>query len=678
MVLPQHAAPAGEMALLVYGKDWSQTPLGAPETWSPSLRHSVALILAAAFPMAIRWGPELIFIYNDAYRPILGDKHPHALGSPLSSVWGEIYGELGPLNQAILRGERGAYFSEDQRWRVRRRGGREEEARFTISYSPIPDETAPNGIGGVLTTCIETTERVQTEQALRTINDTLEEQVEFRTRERDRIWQVSEDLLGVSNFDGYFISINPAWTQLLGWSEAEIKAQHVDQLRHPDDKAHSQEGRARLAAGVPTVRMENRFRHKDGSWRWIYWTMTAEHGLIYVIGRHVTAEKEAAAILQRTQEQLAQSQKMEAIGQLTGGIAHDFNNLLMIVSGNAEVLARQAGGPRARRAIEAIELAAAHGENLTRQLLSFSRRQALNPMVIDLGERLATFRDLLASSARGDITLTIDIPPDIWPVSVDLAELELALVNVTVNARDAMPNGGTIAIAARNVELRPPNTPDGIAGRFVALSIADSGCGIEPEILPKVFEPFFTTKGVDQGTGLGLSQVYGFSRQSGGSVAVTSRPGEGTVITIYLPKSPEPVIPQPVLPPAAEGAVNDETILLVEDNADVLEVAAISLEQLGYHVRSADNAAAALRLLEQGERIDLVFSDVVMPGELDGIALARRVRRDYPGVRVLLTSGYAAAASAAEGGFPILRKPYRLAALSRAVRDALDPQRAGN
>ncbi len=159
---------------------------------------------------------------------------------------------------------------------------------------------------------------------------------------------------------------------------------------------------------------------------------------------------------------------------------------------------------------------------------------------------------------------------------------------------------------------------------------------------------------------------------------MTSRPGEGTVITIYLPKSPEPVIPQPVLPPAAEGAVNDETILLVEDNADVLEVAAISLEQLGYHVRSADNAAAALRLLEQGERIDLVFSDVVMPGELDGIALARRVRRDYPGVRVLLTSGYAAAASAAEGGFPILRKPYRLAALSRAVRDALDPQRAGN
>src|SRR6185437_5370621 len=220
-------------------------------------------------------------------------------------------------------------------------------------------------------------------------------------------------------------------------------------------------------------RMENRFRHKDGSWRWIYWMLTAENGLIYVIGRHVTAEKEAAAALHRAQEQLAQSQKMEAIGQLTGGIAHDFNNLLMIVSGNAEALARHATEPRAKRAVEAIEVAAARGENLTRQLLSFSRRQALNPMVIDLGPRIEAFRDVLASSARGTVTLAIEIPDGIWPVSVDLSELELALVNLTVNARDAMPEGGQIAITARNVELATADTPDGIAGPFVALSVAD-------------------------------------------------------------------------------------------------------------------------------------------------------------------------------------------------------------
>ncbi|HEX3885825.1 MAG TPA: ATP-binding protein [Stellaceae bacterium] len=656
--------------------DWSLTPLGAAENWSPSLRQCVAVMLASEFPMAVRWGPALTFLYNDAYRPILGDKHPAALGSRLSEVWGEIYDHLGPLNEAILKGERGAYFGEDLRWRVQRHGGEIEDARFTIGYSPIPDDTAPNGIGGVLTTCIETTERVEAEAALRTLNDTLEEEVAQRTRERDRIWQVSEDLLGVSNFDGYFISFNPAWTRLLGWSEDEIRRQSVEELRHPDDAALSREGRARLAAGVQTVRMENRFRHKDGSWRWLYWTLTAENGLIYVIGRHVTAEKEAAAALQRAQEQLAQSQKMEAIGQLTGGIAHDFNNLLMIVSGNAEALARHTSEPRAKRAVEAIELAAARGENLTRQLLSFSRLQALNPMVIDLGPRIEAFRDVLASSARGNITLTVDIPAGTWPISVDLSELELALVNLTVNARDAMPEGGRIAVAARNIELVSADTPDGIVGSYVALSIADDGLGIEPAVLPKVFEPFFTTKESHHGTGLGLSQVYGFSRQSGGTVTIAGRPGAGTTVTLYLPRSEAPTAEAVETLQAEEGAANHESILLVEDNVDVLEIAANSLEYLGYRVRAVGNADAALVYLAGGEPVDLVFSDVVMPGKLDGIALARQIRRDYPQVRVLLTSGYASAAAAAERGFPILRKPYRIATLSRALRDALE-QRAG-
>jgi PAS domain S-box-containing protein len=672
----KEAEVPGEMTRRVREMDWSRTPLGAPDTWSASLRHSVTLILGSRFPMAIRWGRHLTFIYNDAYRPILGEKHPAALGSRLSEVWGEIYDDLGPLNEAILKGERGGYFREDLRWRVTRHDGEPEEARFTIGYSPIPDDTAPNGIGGVLTACIETTERVQTEQSLRTLNDTLEEQVAQRTRERDRIWQVSEDLLGVSNFEGYFISINPAWTRLLGWSEDEIRWQNVEELRHPEDAVVSREGRARLAAGVQTVRMENRFRHKDGSWRWIYWTMTVENDLIYVIGRHVTAEKEAATALHRAQEQLAQSQKMEAIGQLTGGIAHDFNNLLMIVSGNAEILSRRAAEPRAKRAVEAIELAAARGENLTRQLLSFSRRQALNPMVIDLGPRIEAFRDVLASSARGNITLSLDIPAETWPVLVDLSELELALVNITVNARDAMPEGGTIAIGAHNVELRAYDTTDGIAGSFVALSIADSGDGIDPAVMPRVFEPFFTTKESHQGTGLGLSQVYGFSRQSGGTVTIASRPGEGTTVTLYLPRSAAPAAEEAAAPPSEEGAANHESILLVEDNAEVLEIAANSLEYLGYRVQAVGNADAALDVLAAGKPFDLVFSDIVMPGKLDGIALARQIRRDYPEIRVLLTSGYASAAAAAERGFPILRKPYRIATLSRALRDALEPQRS--
>ena len=674
---PPGKQPApGEMARRVREFDWSSTPLGPAEAWPVSLRINVATILASQFPMSVRWGPQLILIYNDAFRSILGDRHPAALGRPGREVWGEIYDVLGPLSEAILKGQRGAFFREDLRWRLRRRGDLPEDAQFTIGFSPIPDETAPNGIGGLLTTCIETTERVQTEEALRSLTGSLEEQVEERTRERDRIWRVSEDLLGVTNFGGYFVNVNPAWTAVLGWTADEIRRMHVNELRHPDDAAGAIEGRARLAAGVPTVRIENRFRHKDGSWRWISWTMTAQEALIYVIGRDVTAEKEAAAELLRVQGQLAQSQKMEAIGQLTGGIAHDFNNLLMIIGGNAETLGRRSTEPRSRRAIEAIQQAAQRGEGLTRQLLSFSRRQALNPSVVDLGQRLKSFRDLLASSMRGNIALEIDIPAQTWPVLVDASELELALVNVAVNARDAMPDGGAIRITAHNVEVRPADTPDGIAGAFVALAVADSGTGIDETILPKVFDPFFTTKGQYEGTGLGLSQVYGFSRQSGGTVTIASRLGQGTTLTLYLPRSSAAAVREADAALPDEAARNHETILLVEDNPEVLDVAATLLQELGYAVRSVDSAEAALGLLATGEQIDLVFSDVVMPGKLDGIALAERIRDEHPHIRVLLTSGYATLGNTAGRGVAILRKPYRMGTLGRAVREALDAPRA--
>ncbi|HEX3536370.1 MAG TPA: ATP-binding protein [Stellaceae bacterium] len=669
-----NALPPGEMARRVREFDWSATPIGPRRNWSPNLHVTAELVLASGFPMAVRWGPDLVSIYNDAYCAILADKHPDALGRPLREVWAEIYDELGPLNQAIMRGERPAYFEADRLWRVRRRAGEYEDAHFTICYSPVPDASAAHGIGGILVSCVETTERVRTEQALRRLNDTLEAEVAERTRERDRIWQVSEDLLGVSNFEGYFISVNPAWTSLLGWSEEEIKQIHVNNLRHPDDAAHSIAGRQQLAAGVPTVRMENRFRHKDGSWRWIYWTLTVEQGLIYVIGRHVSAEKEATAALQRAQQQLAETQKLEAIAELTGGIAHDFNNMLMIVDGNAELLKRRLATSSDRRAIEAIEHAAARGESLTRQLLTFSRRQTLKPSVIDLGQRLMEVRDVLASSARANVELTIDIPADTWPVAIDVAEFELALVNIVVNARDAMPAGGTVNIAAKNVQLRPGDTRDDVSGDFVALAIADNGSGIVPEILPRVFEPFFTTKGRQHGTGLGLSQVYGFTRQSGGTVTIVSEPGRGATVTLYLPRSTALPAVEPEPRRLEQAAQPGETVLLVEDNVEVQAVAASLLEQLGYQVRQTENASSALQLLAAGQPVDLVFSDIVMPGELDGLGLARRIERDYPQVKVLLTTGYADAAAAAEPGFPILRKPYRLAALGDALREALDRQ----
>jgi PAS domain S-box-containing protein len=375
------------------------------------------------------------------------------------------------------------------------------------------------------------------EQELRELSERLETEVEKRTLERDRIWNVSEDLLGVSNFEGYFISINPAWTRLLGWSEQEIKSTHVNELRHPDDAAHSLAARAQLVQGVPTIRMENRLRHKDGSWRWISWTMTAENGLIYIAGRHVTVEKEAAAALEQAQRQAAQSQKMEALGQLTGGVAHDFNNLLMIVSGHAQRLHKRLADPRDVRSLEAIQIAATRGESLTRQLLSFSRAQPLNPTVLSPAETVNGIRDVLSGSLHVNIALAIDVAATIWPVRVDKSEIELALVNLVLNARDAMPEGGKLSISAENVSLVPADARDGLTGEFVALRVADTGCGIPHEILAKVFEPFFTTKAAEKGTGLGLSQVYGFARRSGGTVAIASEVGRGTTFSLYLPRS---------------------------------------------------------------------------------------------------------------------------------------------
>jgi PAS domain S-box-containing protein len=390
-----------------------------------------------------------------------------------------------------------------------------------------------------------------------------------------------------------------------------------------------------------------------------------------MVTRDITEQREAQIALEETREQLAQAQKMEALGQLTGGIAHDFNNLLMIVSGYAQILQGRLKEAKNLQAVEAIRAAAGRGEKLTRQLLAFSRRQQLMPVVVDLRQRIDAVRDMLAPSLRGNIELTCDIEDKIWPVEVDLGELELALVNIAVNARDAMPDGGAITVSARNVVLKSGSAAGALEGDFVALAIIDTGSGMPPEVLARVFEPFYTTKPVGKGTGLGLSQVHGFAMQSGGAATATSEPGKGTVVTIYLPRSQS--LPTANLADAAFGATDQTrgTVLLVEDSREVAEVTATLFEQLGYRVVRAENAAEALRHLQQGIHFDLLFSDIVMPGPMNGIALAQACRDNFPDIPVLLTTGFSDAAQSADGRFDILRKPYELSALERAVENAL-------
>ncbi|HEX3974009.1 MAG TPA: ATP-binding protein [Stellaceae bacterium] len=494
-----------------------------------------------------------------------------------------------------------------------------------------------------------------------------------RTRERDRIWSVSEDLLGVSNLAGYFLSFNPAWSKTLGWSDAEIRAMHVSALRHPEDEPEATEARLALA-DAGTVRIENRFRHKDGSWRWIAWAMTSDNGLIYVAGRDVTHEKEAQEERRKAEIARAHSQKVEALGQLTGGVAHDFNNLLMIVGGHIGRLKDAVtGNPRAQRAAEAIETAAQRGEALTRQLLRFSRRQPTNPETLSIERRLETLRPMLLSSLGGAIELEIELPAELWEVRVDPNEFDLAIVNLVLNARDALEQGGVVRITARNTRL-PADAEAGLAERDgVHLTIADNGAGIAPDILPRVFDPFFTTKQTGKGTGLGLSQVHGFANQSGGSVAVDSTLGRGTAVTLSLPRGEAPAAAK------AADAAKPSTggrVLLVEDNPSVAEITREMLGGQGYTVWLAGDAGAAFDLI--GARsFDLVVSDIVMGGPMNGLELARIVRRQLPRQAILLVTGYSESAEAAMAEFTVLRKPYRdvelRAAIARAMENIAQP-----
>ncbi|HEX8664534.1 MAG TPA: ATP-binding protein [Beijerinckiaceae bacterium] len=368
---------------------------------------------------------------------------------------------------------------------------------------------------------------------------------------------------------------------------------------------------------------------------------------------------------------LKQAQRLEAMGQLTGGVAHDFNNLLMVIGGHVDRLAKELPDPRHKRSLDAIAMAARRGENLTRQLLSFSRRQAHEPVVLDLAQRLPKLRHMLESSLRGDIQVALEVAPGVWPVAVDPGEFELALLNVAVNARDAMPAGGTLTIAARNAILGEGDAT-GLEGAFVAIAVRDTGSGIAPDVLPRIFEPFFTTKEVGKGTGLGLSQVYGFATQSGGTATAASAVGAGTTVTLYLPRASGDAGLRDIAPPEAAPAKaerSEGSVLLVEDNAEVAEVARECLEELGWRVTSVARASAALDLIEAGQRFDLVFSDVVMPGGMSGIDLAYRLREIRPDLPVLLATGYSHAVQEGAGkAFTIIPKPYTAAKIAAAVR----------
>jgi signal transduction histidine kinase/CheY-like chemotaxis protein len=375
---------------------------------------------------------------------------------------------------------------------------------------------------------------------------------------------------------------------------------------------------------------------------------------------------------QQAEAALRQAQRLEAIGQLTGGIAHDFNNLLMVVSGNAGLLNENARDDAVRRRASAIMQAAERGQRLTRQLLAFSRRRTLRPEPVDLRQRLHEIVEMLSRSLPEDIEVTVEMPEDIWPVVIDRAEFELALLNIGVNARDAMPRGGQFRIEARNAALYAGDmASNGLSGEFVAVTLSDTGSGMTEEVLERAFEPFFTTKEVGVGSGLGLSQVYGFAKQSGGTAVLASAVDVGTSITLFLPRATKTSV---ALHSGEADAVLSATrvrILLVEDDREVAAVTAELLQEIGCQAVSVYDGRAALAMLERDVKIDLVMSDIVMPGDISGIELARMLRDRRPDLPVLLTTGYSKyARQVVDEGFELIEKPYARDMLAASIQRA--------
>jgi PAS domain S-box-containing protein len=526
------------------------------------------------------------------------------------------------------------------------------------------------------------------ERELRRLNERLEQTVEARTRDRDRVWSNSRDLLAVIGADGVFRAVSPAWTTVLGYAATEVVGRSFLDFIHPDDSGLAQGGLDAAAAGRNLTDFENRYRHKDGSARWISWHTSVESELVYAYGRDITARKAAEAQLTHTQEVLRQAQKMEAMGQLTGGIAHDFNNMLAIVIGSLDLASRRLarGEADVERHLEGARAGALRAATLTQRLLAFSRQSPLAPRALNLNELVASMSELLRRTLGERVGLETVLAGGLWLAHVDPNQLESALLNLAVNARDAMPDGGKLTIETANVYLdeRYAAGESGLLpGQYVMIAVTDVGAGIAPDILSKVFDPFFTTKPTGKGTGLGLSMVYGFAKQSGGHVRIYSEPGRGTSVKLYLPRHFGAVAETAARASGAElaaAATQQETVLVVEDEDRVRQMSCEALRELGYTVHEASSGEQALELFDALGGVDVLFTDVVMAG-MTGRQLAEALLRQAPTLKVLYTTGYTRNAVVHNGvldpGVAFLPKPFSVEDLAMKLRAVLDAGRDG-
>jgi PAS domain S-box-containing protein len=541
-------------------------------------------------------------------------------------------------------------------------GSRDTVALIAVSLGVVASVTLIILVFGMMRRDLHRSERLAA-----THSDALRES-ELRFR---RVFEESPlGILLADNENQRIVQANPAFCRMLGADPEHIAGRTIGDLAHVDDRELLNDA-IRHGTG-PDLGIEVRYVADSGAiaWAGVHLTQLSElagrPGLLLALTEDITREK-------RVEAELRQAQKMEAIGQLTGGIAHDFNNLLGIIIGNVEFLLDTVRDDEQATMAKEILDSALSGADLTRRLLAFARRQTLQVRRIDLNDYLPNHITILRRLVGESIMITETLADDLWPIRADPSQVGDALLNLAINARDAMPHGGTLTVATANVHLEQGELDGEVtAGDFVVLSVADSGTGMPPEVLERVVEPFFTTKGPGAGSGLGLSMIFGFARQSGGHLRIASKLGHGTTVRLYLPRADamEPYQVDEVS--HASLPQGNESILLVDDNAEMRTVARRHLVSLGYRVSEAGGGQAALEILLAGNIFDLLLTDLVMPDGMTGHQLAAAARHLRPGMKVLFTTGYSRSEPSDDLGGAVLRKPYRKQELATAVRAALE------
>ncbi len=697
------------------------SPLPAPEQWPQSLRTAVDIVSHSPMPMLLLWGPQLCQLYNDGFALLAGTNHPRAFGQPVDLIWPQLKDFTDPIYRAVLAGEVRTYV--EQGFSLPRDAGM-VQVWLDLTYSPIRDESGE--VAGILVTAIEANER-------RRVTDELQRRSEASVKaQRDteeRLQLALEATNGVGTWDwdirGDLFQADARFAQLHGVDPGLAGKMPIGEYLkgvHPDDRGMVARSINACVHSDGEYANEYRLLRPDGEVRWVFArgrSHNDHHGRpVRFVGASIdiTERREAEKTLlrlnetleervaertealadanqrlqremqerERAEEALRHAQKMEAVGQLTGGIAHDFNNMLTGIIGSLDLMQRYIAAGRSDeigRFSDAAVTSAHRAAALTHRLLAFSRRQSLDRKRLDPNQLVHSLEELFARTKGEHIELKLRLAAHVWPVNTDANQLENALLNLVINARDAMPEGGELRIETRNCTLTEDNSEPGLEaitpGQYVLLSVSDNGAGMSPAIQAKAFDPFFTTKPIGQGTGLGLSMIYGFAQQSGGHVSLHSEPGKGTRVELYLPRHAEQVhaSPKVLSPQGAPLARHGESVMVVEDDPAVRMLVLNVLDELGYHAHPAADAKTALPLLESSLRIDLLVTDVGLPG-LNGRQLAEMARQHRPGLKVLFMTGYAEKAAERHTflaeGMDMVTKPFSIDLLANKIREMIN------